>query len=568
MSKLSVIIGAIFIMAVIVHAGFKADVDLGVDFQKKEIDPRAPIVDLDTKSRNVTSTPDHTPNRLRAENYAFTGEAISYDAFVRDIEGVEDIQDVFMFLNTCDDTCINPEKDFDKDGIKNRDDNCPITPNPDQADADHDGPGDACDSLFGLGFNSQDKNNIRLSKPFSYKPAPFPVERTTKQQFCATIKNTGSSTLNISPSFYAFRIEKSCSISLTARPKPELDENFLFNCHGNATGDLQDLIIVKDANAFKLKPGQESPVCFDVSLDREGYYQLDISPFSSKDQRNKTPQFSAGFIRVIENFCSKNNCKNGKEANCKAIERTDDPPGLLLDEHQVHFDPETDRWYTCMLTVEPPSSMKGEAILGVQADDNHGLSGESEEHELWFFNPDISLGVEGSIKFGDFLAGKRMYSPPVRISNEAEKKSGVLLDMFIGGTDFYDSTNSGAKCPDSNVMRLNNGNDDPKNHLRGCQGRDVTDNPDTFCYYATSGFYNSAFNYGADKEGYDSIPYKTQNKDDLARIIEKKKLPGGLFAGNILSPGADMTFTFRIDIPKPCDGLFNEGSITILGEAV
>ena len=35
--------------------------------------------------------------------------------------------------------------DSDKDGIKNNDDNCPGTPNPDQADSDGDGFGDACD---------------------------------------------------------------------------------------------------------------------------------------------------------------------------------------------------------------------------------------------------------------------------------------------------------------------------------------------------------------------------------------------------------------------------------------
>lgn len=36
--------------------------------------------------------------------------------------------------------------DCDNDGIKNDDDNCPATPNPDQADADGDGTGNACDS--------------------------------------------------------------------------------------------------------------------------------------------------------------------------------------------------------------------------------------------------------------------------------------------------------------------------------------------------------------------------------------------------------------------------------------
>ena len=35
--------------------------------------------------------------------------------------------------------------DRDSDGVKDPDDNCPDTPNPDQADRDHDGRGDVCD---------------------------------------------------------------------------------------------------------------------------------------------------------------------------------------------------------------------------------------------------------------------------------------------------------------------------------------------------------------------------------------------------------------------------------------
>ncbi len=46
--------------------------------------------------------------------------------------------------------CPAPDSDFDADGVEDADDNCVITWNPDQADCDGDGFGDACAVQFGL----------------------------------------------------------------------------------------------------------------------------------------------------------------------------------------------------------------------------------------------------------------------------------------------------------------------------------------------------------------------------------------------------------------------------------
>jgi len=241
---------------------------------------------------------------------------------------------------------------------------------------------------------------------------------------------------------------------------------------------------------------------------------------------------------------------NDIEANCKINKRTDDPCAVIGETEKVKFNPQTSRWYTCTLTVETPESMYGEYFITVEAEDLDGKKSSIDENEFWFLNPVIGLNINGEIDFGDLRPGTIGYAKTLLVENNADPIGGVLLDMFISGTDFYDPINSGAKCPTSNKLELKN-----------------------FRYYATSGAYSTKGNPGADSEGYRKIPYEvtgTGGKINNGRqdIIHNGKLPGGYSSGNVLSPGAELAITFKLALPEPCNGDFSSGQIMFWGEAI
>jgi len=257
-------------------------------------------------------------------------------------------------------------------------------------------------------------------------------------------------------------------------------------------------------------------------------------------------------------------------------------------------DPLTQKYYKCIFTVETPESMQGEFFVTVEA-----ISVDSEatidENEFWFFNPIIALTVEGDVEFDNVRPGSVDYSSTILVGNDAEEGSGVLLDMFISGTDFYDPDSSGAKCPDSNRLKLSQDlrsqaslgadTDSGETFRTAC---DITqndgsdgwindpsqigvDNHDHLCYYATSGSYSSAGNPNADAEGYRPIVYSDQFTRDFyndAEIIWNGVITGGYSAGNLLTPGAEIAINFKLGLPEPCVGNFNEGDIFFWGEAV
>lgn len=231
----------------------------------------------------------------------------------------------------------------------------------------------------------------------------------------------------------------------------------------------------------------------------------------------------------------------------------------ILEERITEFDADMMQFYECTLTVETPDSMYGQYWITVEAVDLDGLSGTMAENEFWFLNPAIALGIDGDMTFDENVRpGTDSYSDTMLVANEADDSSGVMLDMFISGTDFYDSSSSGAMCPTTNQLALDN-----------------------FRYYATNGAYstqndleNDAVDNDRDRdaEGYVNIEYgigfnNPQPFYDNAEIIQAQH-QGPYYVGNILAPGAEMAITFKLSLPEPCNGDFDTGSIYFWGEAI
>ena len=256
---------------------------------------------------------------------------------------------------------------------------------------------------------------------------------------------------------------------------------------------------------------------------------------------------------------------NAIEVNCERLEWRpkeipEDCNARILEEKLTEFNSDVMEFYTCTLTVETPDSMNDEYWVTVEAEDLDGEVGTMDENEYWFFNPNIALSIDkeevddsmdGILVFDDGVRpGTSAYSDTILIGNAAEEDSGVRLDMFISGTDFYDSESSGAKCPNTNQLSLS-----------------------AFSYYATHGAYSTSSDARADAEGYVPIGYGIGFNNpnpfyDAYEIMQTFPKNFAYYQSNILSPGAEMALTFRLDLPEPCNGDFDTGSIYFWGEAI
>ena len=258
---------------------------------------------------------------------------------------------------------------------------------------------------------------------------------------------------------------------------------------------------------------------------------------------------------------------NDIEVNCLRVgyqgEKYFNSCNARIEEEQLEWNSDLMDFFECTLTVETPESMYGEYWVTVEAQDGDGLMGTMDENEFWFFNPVIALSIDGDLTFDDVRPGTDAYSDTLLIGNDAEAGSGVLLDMFISGTDFYDSASSGARCPSTNQLLLEN-----------------------FRYFATSGAYSSTDDAeidippgrgdrNKDSEGYVNIGYGVGFNDpnpfyDANEIIQAggSFVSGVGYKANVLTPGAEMALTFKLSLPEPCNGDFDTGSIFFWGEAI
>ena len=254
---------------------------------------------------------------------------------------------------------------------------------------------------------------------------------------------------------------------------------------------------------------------------------------------------------------------NDIEANCRynqldATYDFDACNARIGEEILTEFNQDLMGWYTCTFTVESPSSMYGEHWVTIEVEDLEGQTATVDENEYWFFNPVIALSIEGDLDFGIVRPGTVSYSDTLLVGNDADDGSGVILDMFVTGTDFTDPMSSGAACPDTNELELTN-----------------------FAYYAVSGAWDSTDDARSlldiTGENYVAITYGDHFHVGLygdAEILQANEIFGMLgvtdnpFAANLLAPGAEMSLTFRLALPEPCVGDFSDGSIFFFGEAI
>jgi hypothetical protein len=253
------------------------------------------------------------------------------------------------------------------------------------------------------------------------------------------------------------------------------------------------------------------------------------------------------------------------------------------------FNPAIMKFYECTMTVQSIDTMYQEYWVKVVAEslEASGLPeyAFARENEYWYLNPLVGIGLSDPIVFNEVRNGVQTYSNTVLIQNQAAPESGVHLEMFIAGQDFRPGMGESGTCFNpvngdmSNYLVLSDDDSASRCDMPRTFAQRQENVWDTFCYHAVQGAYNTRRLAGrADAEGYVGIP-KFRNEfgilDSYALLgdyayDEEGWCPASFadLAGNVLSPGSDVSFTLKLMVPEPCTGMFSDGAIVIYGEAI
>ncbi|MFH1053823.1 MAG: hypothetical protein V1740_05400 [Candidatus Woesearchaeota archaeon] len=177
------------------------------------------------------------------------------------------------------------------------------------------------------------------------------------------------------------------------------------------------------------------------------------------------------------------------------------------------------------------------------------------------FNPGLDIIFEGGpVDFGTVEAGTAAVSNTVYVRNAAENGSGVVMDMYLASDDYFtDPNNPNAICPTGNGIKF-----------------------DQFRYYATKGSVNSGPNNNmfnnlathtspfeecvdiqdGDWDEYVQLPSHSGDIKDMCHIIN------WIYEGSLLTQGSEMSVTFKLMVPAPCQGNFTQGQFHLVGRVV
>lgn len=218
---------------------------------------------------------------------------------------------------------------------------------------------------------------------------------------------------------------------------------------------------------------------------------------------------------------------------------------------QSGFDPDTDKYYHCALTVEP--SWYGEKSVNIKGYDTSGLGSTMSIAQKWFFNPAVVIDVDVNDDMNyvwyevpsgqsSLLPGQTTFSGnKLVITNLAE--GGVDLWAFIGATDFTDSSSSGAMCPTSNVLEAETALD-----FRCKIGTFEDDN-----WHDMTNKINT--------QG--CSPIKCYN---LTPLLGTNGLNGMRYS--LLYNGKSAECQFKLTLPTQCTGTFDQGMLQVVVKSI